>query len=123
MLLVLHSRVGRWLQTGGHVESTDTDLASAALREAQEESGLICTIDPVPLLLSKHRAPCAGGEFHLDVQFLARAEASLPGLCSPESDEVRWFRVDDLPQTDDSVYALVSAAVVRNTARAVSSDR
>ena len=77
----------------------------------------------MPLLLSKHRAPCAGGEFHLDVQFLARAEASLPGLCSPESDEVRWFRVDDLPQTDDSVYALVSAAVVRNTARAVSSDR
>lgn len=110
-LLVLHGRVGRWLQTGGHVEVTDADLAGAALREAQEESGLDCALDPAPLLLSKHLAPCDGGEFHLDVQFLARADASRAGL--PEGDEVRWFDVAELPELDDSVLDLVRAARAR----------
>lgn len=115
VLLVLHGRVGRWLQTGGHVEASDVDLASAALREAGEESGLDCSLDPEPLLLSRHRAPCTGGKFHLDVQFLARADASQPGVLSPESDEVRWFAFDDLPELDDSVRDLISAARARLT--------
>jgi hypothetical protein len=33
-LLTLHPRVGRWLQLGGHCETTDTDIRAAALREA-----------------------------------------------------------------------------------------
>lgn len=113
VLLVLHGRVGRWLQTGGHVEASDADLASAALREAQEESGLDCRLDPEPLLLSKHRAPCPGGEFHLDVQFLARAEASQPARLGPESDETRWFDLDELPDIDGSVRDLIGAALAR----------
>jgi len=36
VLLTLHARIGRWLQTGGHIERTDPTLEAAALREANE---------------------------------------------------------------------------------------
>lgn len=113
VLLVLHGRVGRWLQTGGHIEATDADLASAALREAHEESGLDCLLYPEPVLLSKHRAPCAGSKFHLDVQFLARADATRPSVLGPDSDEARWFDLDGLPELDESVRDLLHAAKLR----------
>lgn len=40
VLLTLHRKARRWLQLGGHLEPSDPSVASAALREAQEESGL-----------------------------------------------------------------------------------
>ena len=40
VLLTLHPKVGRWLQTGGHCEPGDPSIRRAALREAREESGL-----------------------------------------------------------------------------------
>ena len=59
VLLTLHARIGRWLQTGGHIEATDSGLLAAALREATEESGLPeLTVDPTPLLLSRHEVEC-----------------------------------------------------------------
>lgn len=39
VLLVLHRNLGQWLPLGGHIE-LDEDPEQAALREAQEESGL-----------------------------------------------------------------------------------
>ena len=75
VLLTLHARIGRWLQTGGHIESTDPTLEAAAEREAHEESGLAdLFIEPSPLLLSKHEVPCGTVRptYHLDVQYLVR---------------------------------------------------
>ena len=40
VLLVLHRRLGRWLQPGGHLEPGDPDIAAAARREVREETGL-----------------------------------------------------------------------------------
>jgi len=61
VLLVRHAKAGKWLQTGGHCESTDATLAQAALREAREESGIdALTVDPVPLQLSRHHVPFCG---------------------------------------------------------------
>ena len=76
VLLTLHARIGRWLQTGGHIESTDPTLEAAAAREAHEESGLAdLSLDPSPLLLSKHEVPCGTVRptYHLDVQYLVLA--------------------------------------------------
>jgi 8-oxo-dGTP pyrophosphatase MutT (NUDIX family) len=117
VLLTHHARLGRWLQTGGHLEPTDRDLTGAAAREAAEESGLSGLVtDADPLLLSAHAlpptVPCAAGGpmTHLDVQHLVLADAADPPVVSAESTAVRWFEVNRLPEVDASVRALVAAA-------------
>lgn len=116
MLLTLHSRIGRWLQTGGHLEPTDSTLETAAVREAREESGLAdLALEPSPLLLSKHEVPCGSVRptYHLDVQYLVIANQILRPKVGNESLDLRWFPHDQLPEVDDSVVALVRAAAVR----------
>jgi 8-oxo-dGTP pyrophosphatase MutT (NUDIX family) len=119
VLLTLHSRLGRWLQTGGHCEPSDADLASAALREAPEESGIrTLALDPVPLMLDRHEVPCGPlrPAHHLDVQYLAVAPEGAVETCGPESAALAWFAPDTLPDSADaSVRALVSAALERLT--------
>ncbi len=115
VVLVLHPKFGRWLQTGGHCEPDDDSLAAAAWREASEETGIAdLVIDPEPVLLSRHRVRCHPDGHHLDVQYVAVAPEGAQPVCSDESEAVRWFGVDALPeQTDDSVRSLVAAATSR----------
>jgi 8-oxo-dGTP pyrophosphatase MutT (NUDIX family) len=116
VLLTLHARLGRWLQTGGHIESTDTTLEAAATREAREESGLTdLSLESSPLLLSKHEVPCGPVQptYHLDVQYLVLANHLVSPGVGEESIDVRWFAHDQLPEVDHSVAALVRAASVR----------
>ena len=116
MLLTLHRRLGRWLQTGGHIESTDPTLEAAATREAAEESGLAdLSLEPNPLLLSKHEVPCGPVQptYHLDVQYLVLASRLVSPQVGDESSDIRWFSHDQLPEVDQSVAALVRAAGVR----------
>ncbi|MFL6181533.1 MAG: NUDIX hydrolase [Actinomycetes bacterium] len=114
VLLALHRKVGIWLQFGGHIEPDDRTVAEAALREAFEESGLphITLVSSRPLRLDRHAAPCgSGARHHLDIQFLALASSEVQPQASPESEAVRWFPVNDLPQqTDDALRHLVTAA-------------
>lgn len=113
VLLTLHAQIGRWLQTGGHLEAMDADLEAAALREAAEESGLsVLSLDPRPLLLSRHEVRCGAVRptFHLDVQYLVVVERATQPTPTAESTDLQWFRTDQLPDVDDSVRLLVAAA-------------
>ncbi|MFE2728976.1 NUDIX hydrolase [Kitasatospora sp. NPDC059327] len=121
VLLTLHPKVGRWLQMGGHCEPGDRDLASAALREATEESGIpdlvLLAADglPAPAKLDRHQVRCTGKDrpenTHLDVQYIAVAPPGAQALISEESLDLRWFDFDRLPElTDDSVRDLVARA-------------
>ena len=100
VLLTLHPRVGAWLQLGGHLEDTDSSLTAAAAREAAEESGIAgIVLDPLPVNLDVHPITCSLGlpTRHYDVQFVGRAPAGAEPVISSESDDLRWFEVEDLP--------------------------
>jgi len=113
VLLTLHRKLGRWLQLGGHCDG-DTNLASAALREAREESGIAdLAIDPTPLDLDAHRIPARPGEpehWHLDTRFLVRAPQGASAQASEESLALRWFpRAETaLTATDESLRRLLA---------------
>ena len=116
-LLTLHRKLGRWLQLGGHCDG-DTNLASAALREAREESGIAgLEIDPLPIDLDAHRIPARANEpehWHLDTRYLVRAPADARELVSEESLALRWFALEELAElpTDDSVRRLFATVRV-----------
>lgn len=108
VLLTLHGKAERWFQLGGHLEAGDATLAGAAEREAREESGLPLAVDPVPVHLDEHVVPfCRPGTgdaarpvHHLDVRFVAVADAGAEPVVSAESLDVRWWDVDALPNPD-----------------------
>ena len=100
VLLGLHSRVGAWVQLGGHLEPPDAGLAAAAAREAAEESGIAgLRLDPAPLHLDVHPVTCSLGvpTRHFDVRYLAVAAAGAEPVPTGELADLRWFRTAQLP--------------------------
>lgn len=113
VVLLHHRKLGRWVQTGGHIEPGDTGLAAAALREASEESGLPgLRLLPGVVHLDVHEVrcgpvrPCA----HLDARFLVLANPDDQPVPTSESKDVRWFAADALPTDEPSVTVLVDLA-------------
>lgn len=117
MLLTLHPRLGRWVQLGGHCEPQDSDIVAAALREAEEESGIEgLSIDPDLGAIHVHPVTCSLGvpTRHLDLQFIARAPADAAIAISDESLDLRWWPIGELPAGSDSALAnLARVAQVR----------
>jgi len=91
-LLLLHAKLGIWVQPGGHADG-DTNLASVALREATEETGIEgLRIRPIPVDLDIHRVdpPAEDAHDHHDVRFLVMAPPGAVAATNHESDDHRW---------------------------------
>ena len=98
VLLIHHAKLGRWLQPGGHVDG-EGDLAVAALREAEEETGLTDLVLLEPAVdLDIHAIPERGPEpahLHLDVRFVVLATGTTEVTINEESLDARWVTADD----------------------------
>ena len=116
VLLTLHPRLGRWVQLGGHCDDDDTDILAAALREATEESGIdALRIEPGLAALHVHPVTCSLGvpTRHLDLQFVAHAPPGAQIVISDESDDLRWWPADALPDGTDHALAYLVAEATR----------
>ena len=114
-LLVHHGKLNRWLQPGGHADG-QADVAEVALREAQEETGLVdLELVPEPLDVDVHLIPARfdpdGNQLedaheHHDVRYLLIAAPDQTLVVSDESHEVRWFTHDELLEATDEESVL-----------------
>lgn len=98
VLLMLHAKLGIWVQLGGHCDG-NPDVLDVALREAKEESG-IENIQPVSVEifdLDVHFIPASTKEkehYHYDVRFLLQVVSDEKIVQNTESLRLAWFGKD-----------------------------
>ena len=104
VLMAYHNLYQSWAWTGGHADG-EADLLSVALREANEESGVLAApVSPDIFSLEiLHVAPhVKRGKFvcahlHLNATYLLEADDKSPIRCKPdENSAVRWLSVQDV---------------------------
>ena len=111
-LLILHDKLGKWLQPGGHSDG-DPDTRAVALREAREETGMTIELDAPGIFdIDIHEIPARGvqpAHLHLDVRFVVRADMSEPPVRNHETRDVRWVALADVERytSEESVLRMV----------------
>ena len=102
VLHIRHNALGVWLRPGGHLETDDTSLVGAALREVAEETGIqphvLRLVDQIPIDIDTHPIPAnpARGEpahqhFDLRYAFELTATADIT-LQTEEVADFAWLR-------------------------------
>jgi 8-oxo-dGTP pyrophosphatase MutT (NUDIX family) len=113
VLLILHGKLGIWIQPGGHIEPGDTTLPGAAHREVAEEVGveLQDAAQAAIFDLDIHDIPARKAEprhEHFDVRICFQARA-LDYAVSSDVADARWVELSKIDQltSDESVLRAV----------------
>jgi 8-oxo-dGTP pyrophosphatase MutT (NUDIX family) len=114
-LVLLHTKLRKWLQPGGHADG-EGELAAVALREATEETGIAdLRVLPEPIDVDVHevRPPGEAPHLHHDVRFLVLAPPGAIERGNHESQALRWVTRGELDElgADESLRRLVDAGV------------
>jgi 8-oxo-dGTP pyrophosphatase MutT (NUDIX family) len=113
VLLILHKKLGIWVQPGGHIEPDDTSLEAAARREVREEVGLALTGPGGASIfdLDIHAIPARRDEpahEHFDVRFCFHA-TTRDFVASDEVTQATWAPLSEIERltSDESVVRAV----------------
>ena len=103
VLLTLHHKLQRWMQTGGHADG-DPEPLRVAVREAEEESGIhgITPLQHSIFDIDIHRIPenktkGEAAHLHYDIRYLLQAPDEIFHI-SDESDALAWWSGLDFEQ-------------------------
>lgn len=116
VLLMLHAKLGRWLQPGGHADGNHR-LSGVALREATEESGIdglrvLAPAVDLDIHAVDHGDPL-GVHLHLDLRFVVIAPPGAVESGNHESLALRWVSWEELPDAVDEAGILRLAGAAR----------
>lgn len=124
LLFIHHKKLNRWLQPGGHVDSSDENLLQAAIRETTEETGLSAeSFEPVMLAdtgsifdIDSHFIPenprkDEPSHTHHDCRFLFACNKPVSfNLNAEEAIGVKWMALTEL--VDDPVFKNVAVKIL-----------
>ncbi len=104
VLLIHHTKLGRWLQPGGHIEPGDATVEAAIRREVAEETSLVGLerLGEGLLHIDAHPIPAHGAEpahVHIDLTMGFRAVDDRIGSLE-EVIDARWVSFDELDAVD-----------------------
>lgn len=111
-LLHLHKKLDIWIPVGGHIDRDELP-EEAALREVKEESGLDVELynpdqqiemnDVEQLIRPAHILLEDINKYHQHIDFIYYARASAFEINSQENEtnNLRWFTVDEIQRKDD----------------------
>lgn len=115
VLMLLHRKLNRWLQLGGHADG-DTDIVQVALKETAEESGVdinaltlvshgIFDVDVHVVHASQHDPR----HEHFDIRFLLELDDSIPLPGNDESHQIGWVPLEQISRFNNarSLYRMV----------------
>lgn len=111
-LLTHHAKLDRWFQLGGHCDG-NPDVLAVAIKEAQEESGIIGIVPVINQIfdIDVHTIPANKKEKehdHFDVRFLLKVISNEDIIPSSESKDLKWISKDlnDLTTDNPSVVRM-----------------
>jgi 8-oxo-dGTP pyrophosphatase MutT (NUDIX family) len=114
MLRIWHNVFGKWLQPGGHLEPTDTNLVGASLRELAEETGVVLEASALlggdiretgdPLDIDVHVIPAnphkrEAKHYHFDLRYAFGLPATAAASVTLQWEEVsgfQWIPIDEI---------------------------
>ena len=112
LLMTHHRKLDRWLQLGGHADG-DRDMAAVALKEAEEESGLVdLVVEPEIFDLDRHWIPERGdvpGHWHYDLRYVVTCCGDEQFAVSEESLALAWCDIEAMigsPDYDESLQRM-----------------
>jgi 8-oxo-dGTP pyrophosphatase MutT (NUDIX family) len=111
-LLMHHGKLDIWVQLGGHCDG-DTDALAVAIKEAQEESGIM-NIAPMKTEifdLDIHLIPENKKEkahYHYDIRFLLQVQSDEDFIQNHESKALAWIdkNRENVPTNERSVIRM-----------------
>ena len=110
VLLIKHSKLGEWIQPGGHIEDGETP-DEAARREAREEVGVKIEFlnkseieseesDNLPSPFNVNLHSISEDHMHCDFNYLANPVGEVEATHSHEHDSQKWFSRENLEEVE-----------------------